>query len=333
MVPHLCVAKGKLLAWLCCSFIACNGLDFTKTISKDSTSDVCGRLQCYANNLPAGTRSILGIKVYDVTDGSVLLASVSGLPDCSADPATSLPMHLEVALKLGSHCDHGSFKCQLNYMNSEGEVDVEVSYIKPDQECNDPMRGWTLAFRGTARINQSVYDAYTTNQGNGQTVEPGCKQITSALPCTSHYGNNTILDNWSNVNQVAFIVYKNNTEVRRVVFDGRGTTNMNWFSQDRIETASWTDLKTETANVFSIDGWTYEKEFHHLRRRFFMNHAYDGCPGDFGWFVVLDKGTFSDCPWEDYPVYPVFKYSTGDRYTNWTIGNVDVADVFAVFVR
>ncbi|CAL1535286.1 unnamed protein product [Lymnaea stagnalis] len=308
------------------------GLEFKITISKGT---VCSRLQCYVNTLPEDARSILAIKIYDVTDGNVLLASLSGASLDAGEPATSPPMKLELAVTQRSNCDRGSFKCQLNYVKSDGEIDVEVVFIKADSSSGDPMKGWTLAFRGTATINKSVHYAYTNKQARDLSVEPGCKQVTSALPCTNHYRNDQVLDNWANINEVAFIVYKNNIEVRRVVFDGKGTTNLNWFSRDRIKTSSWTDLKTESANYFSIAGLLH-KHFSGVNRwsrRFFMNHVLSLCTGDSGWFVAIDIETRAGCPWETYPAFPVFKYSRGDRYTNWSNGDFDVADVIAVFVR
>ncbi|CAL1535287.1 unnamed protein product [Lymnaea stagnalis] len=304
------------------------------SMSKNPESDVCGKLQCYIKKLPEGVRSILAIKIYDVTDdGSILLATVTGISVRAGESVMSPLTKLELALTQRSHCDRGSFKFQLNYVNGEGDLDVEVILVNADSPPDDPMKGWTLAFRGTANTNKSVYYAYTTKQASDLSVEPGCKQVTSALPCTNHYRNDQVLDNWANINEVAFIVYKNNIEVRRVVFDGKGTTNLNWFSRDRIKTSSWTDLKTESANYFSIDGYLNNFEKTYCNRRFFINHVFDSCPGDSGWFVAIDDKTLVCCPWEAYPAFPVFKYSRGDRYTNWSNGDFDVADVIAVFVR
>nr|KAG5692377.1 hypothetical protein BaRGS_007990 [Batillaria attramentaria] len=42
-----------------------------------------------------------------------------------------------------------------------------------------------------------------------------------------------------------------------VEFNGRGSNYMNWFSRDRIISSSWTDLRTQPQNYFSIEGTIY----------------------------------------------------------------------------
>ncbi|XP_059149496.1 uncharacterized protein LOC131936502 [Physella acuta] len=205
-------------------------------------------------------------------------------------------------------------------------------YVKSVQnECLNPdknmKREWRLAFRGTAGVGKSVYLAYKDGVGIPAEVEEGCKQVAAPLPCTNHYRNNAVMDNWSGISEVAFAVYKNNVKVKQVIFDGRATNYMSWFDRARIQDSSWIDLRTTGANVFSIVG--IENGSH--RRRMYMNHVHNACHGDYGWFAAIDN-THGGCPWENNLAFPVFKYSTLDRVTNW-ISNVDTADFIAIFVR
>ncbi|KAK0064461.1 hypothetical protein Bpfe_006120 [Biomphalaria pfeifferi] len=191
--------------------------------------------------------------------------------------------------------------------------------------CGD--QEWKLAFRGTAGVRQSVLTAYKDSTFGSKPVESGCKQVGQNLPCASHYRNNDILDNWSGVSEVAFVIYKNNVKVKQVIFDGSGTNYLNWFDKARVKDSSWIDMKTSSANYFSIDGHQDPV----LRRTFFMSQAYGTCPNDVGWFVAVDSN--GGCPWEQNSGIPMLKYSTSDSKMNWNAATIGQADYFAVLVR
>ncbi|XP_005096204.1 uncharacterized protein LOC101863664 [Aplysia californica] len=185
-------------------------------------------------------------------------------------------------------------------------------------------REWRLVFRGTPAINQSVWHAFTTHQTIK--VEPGCKQIFSQEPCQHHYRNNDVMDHWANFEQVAFVIYKGGVRVAHVIFDGTGTNYQNWCDSKRIVSSSWTDIKKNGKNFFSVHGDDS------LQRRFFMNHQYGGCPSDAGWFVAVDRKNVP-CAWEKNSGFPMFLYAKKDVMTNWTTGDVERADFIAVFVK
>ncbi|XP_059149545.1 uncharacterized protein LOC131936529 isoform X2 [Physella acuta] len=192
-----------------------------------------------------------------------------------------------------------------------------------------PMTGWTLAFRGTAYIGKSVYDAYTDGTGIPSEVEPGCKQVIDPLPCNNHYRNSEVFDNWGIVEEVAFVVYSNYQKVKEIIFDSTSTTYMNWFDKSKVKFSTWTRIKTDATNFFRILG------DNQLSRRFFINRVYSfsGCPEDRGWFVVVDKVETGACKWEKADKLPVFKYSRPDGPENWNTGDVANADMFAIFVK
>ncbi|XP_055889771.1 uncharacterized protein LOC106072155 isoform X1 [Biomphalaria glabrata] len=191
--------------------------------------------------------------------------------------------------------------------------------------CGD--QEWKLAFRGTAGVRQSVLTAYKDSTFGSKPVESGCKQVGQNLPCANHYRNNDILDNWSGVSEVALVIYKNNVKVKQVIFDGSGTNYINWFDKARVKDSSWIDMKTSSANYFSIDGHQDPT----LRRTFFMSQAYGTCPNDVGWFVAVDSN--GGCPWEQNSGIPMLKYSTSDSKMNWNAPTIGQADYFAVLVR
>eukprot|EP00058_Branchiostoma_floridae_P004373 XP_002589861.1 hypothetical protein BRAFLDRAFT_100697 [Branchiostoma floridae] len=122
--------------------------------------------------------------------------------------------------------------------------------------------------------------------------------------------------------------YRQGTEVRELIFDGRDTTKVSWFSHERLISSPWTDLKTETNNIFSIIG---DSTYH---RSFFINRNYGGCEKDAGWLVVPDGGTA--CGWEtrDKRV-PHILFSRASTHVNWTTGGDDVgtADVMVVSIK
>uniref|UniRef100_A0A2C9L651 Uncharacterized protein n=1 Tax=Biomphalaria glabrata TaxID=6526 RepID=A0A2C9L651_BIOGL len=147
------------------------------------------------------------------------------------------------------------------------------------------------------------------------------------LPCANHYRNSLILDSWNGITEVALAVYKNNVRVRHVIFNATDSTNLNWMAKERVLTSSWTDLKTQKFNFFSILG-----DQDRVQRYFFINSYYIDCPYDYGWFVAIDNEN-GPCTWEKNAAFPALKYAVADTMQNWNGANVAYADYFAVLVR
>ncbi|XP_059165105.1 uncharacterized protein LOC131947798 [Physella acuta] len=173
------------------------------------------------------------------------------------------------------------------------------------------------------QISQSVN---SNAQQISQSVDRFMK-VGSIAPCSNHYRNNAVINNWRGISEVAFAIYKNHKKVKQVIFDGSGSTYMNWFHKNRVKDSSWLDLKTSGSNHFSLVGHQ-EGQF---RRTMFMNVRYGGCPNDVGWFVAIDN-THGYCPWEHNLALPVFKYSYTDTASNWNSATT-TADYIAIFVR
>ncbi|XP_035828468.1 uncharacterized protein LOC118478619 [Aplysia californica] len=124
-------------------------------------------------------------------------------------------------------------------------------------------------------------------------VYPGvtCVQSNPTLDCNIHARFGEVLDHWLNIEEVALVLYSGGWDVKFVVLDGRGSNFVNWLSPDRVLRSSWSDLKTEAKNFFSIVGDAVNY------RHFFLNSIYGGCDVDEGWLVTVDQ-PHPNCEWE-----------------------------------
>ena len=98
--------------------------------------------------------------------------------------------------------------------------------------------------------------------------------------------------------------------MKELKFDAKGSDKLNWFSLSRLSQSSWTDMKTQPNNVFSIRGDPGNG------RHFFINSVYAGCSKDVGWMVITVP---PDCDWEKRlrPRENVILYSKLSGLTNW----------------
>ncbi|GFS16307.1 hypothetical protein ElyMa_003210600 [Elysia marginata] len=217
--------------------------------------------------------------------------------------------------------------------------DFRTSYsggaLVPADEFFDALgtgkKEWRLVFRGTAENNVAVYPAYLYGTGIPPEVEAGCKQMEANLPCINHYRNKIAMENWTNVDEVLFGVYVKGQMVKRVLFNARDSDYINWFDASRIITSSWTDLKTLSHNIFSISGNPHPG----YTRRFHMNHNYQGCPVDAGWFSAFDLKN-DGCNYEPTVArvaFPYFRFAPGTTVSRWASPDSGKADAFGVFLK
>ena len=99
--------------------------------------------------------------------------------------------------------------------------------------------------------------------------------------------------------------------MQELKFNAKGSNKLNWFSLSRLTQSSWTDMKTQPNNYFSIHGDPRNG------RHFFINSVYGGCPNDAGWMVITVRAP--DCDWEKRfrPRENVILYSKLSGLTNW----------------
>ena len=90
-------------------------------------------------------------------------------------------------------------------------------------------------------------------------------------------------------------------------FNARGTTNLDWFSQNNLLQSPWTDLKS-AANIkpFLING-------HYGERSFEITASYGGCGNDVGWFVIGGP----HCDWERFHPVPGILFSKKTHKITW----------------
>ena len=98
--------------------------------------------------------------------------------------------------------------------------------------------------------------------------------------------------------------------MKELKFNAKGSNKLNWFSLSRLIQSSWTDMKTQPNNFFSIHGDPRNG------RHFFINSVYDICPKDAGWMVITVP---QNCDWEKRfrPRQNVILYSKLSGLTNW----------------
>ena len=149
----------------------------------------------------------------------------------------------------------------------------------------------------------------------------------------SFFRNNDVFNNWDDrIEEVAFAVYSSGQMVAHILFEGIGTDSMNWFTESRIISSSWTDIKDYSKNYFSIGGDTNTVNGP-IARRFFINSVYNSCPSDRGWFMVVDQRE-DPCPMFQKSNYPTFFYSKNNLIATWgDPTTIEEADVMAFFVK
>lgn len=107
------------------------------------------------------------------------------------------------------------------------------------------------------------------------------------------------------------MLYKNRREVIQLKFNGKESTNTNWYTMSRLVESPWTDISTEPKNLFSIKGTCHPKQC----RSFIINRNYGGCDKDAGWLTM----TTNTCAWEKRFPFASIIYSNVGTNTNWNI--------------
>lgn len=187
---------------------------------------------------------------------------------------------------------------------------------------------WRLAFRGTPYIDVRVFPAFMHGTGIPVEVEQGCKQFNRSLPCTNHYRDTEVFDNWAGVDEVLFGIFKDDQMVHRIIFNGKGSSYSTWFTEGRVIDSSWGDLTTKSHLFFSITG-DFSATTH---RRFYVSYDHDnGCNGFRGWFLAGD--TTVGCPVENTVSSPTFFYATGTTFTVWPSSTTGQADAIGIFIK
>ncbi|KAM7430353.1 Saccharopine dehydrogenase [Porites harrisoni] len=273
---------------------------------------------------------------------TMLVLIVSGIVLCMADPSYSNACNCHCAhtyycastddcskALYGSKANPG-FSCKDINTNNGKQNGIYWIRLTDDEKpfpvyCDMAAGGWTMAFKAVSGVNKNVYSTYTSDQTSSE-------KVFAALEVTNrhfnHYKNRIVLK-WqdSGPTEARVVLYKGGKVMKELKFDAKGSDKLNWFSLSRLTQSSWTDMKTQPNNFFSIRGDPGNG------RHFFINSVYAGCPKDAGWMVITVP---PDCDWEKRfrPGKNVILYSKLSGLTNWNqYGNVEEADVLAVYLR
>ncbi|RUS88870.1 hypothetical protein EGW08_003309, partial [Elysia chlorotica] len=214
-----------------------------------------------------------------------------------------------------------------------GLLPIVLASHGPSSEYFDVLgtgrREWRLAFRGSAGVGTSVFQAYVHGTNCPRSLPVYCTSLNYHPQCYNHYRNSEALDNWgkANVREVLLAVVAGGKLAKVIRFNGQGTNYLNWFSQEKYLDSSWGDIGSVHKNFFSIEGDA------HIYRRFFINKNYGGCDNDAGWLVVVDT-PLPPCPWErKLGAFPQFLYAAGHTVENYSKGKVKSADAILIFLR
>ena len=116
--------------------------------------------------------------------------------------------------------------------------------------------------------------------------------------------------------QAKVVLYTGAASQKELLFNAVGTDKLNWFSVDKLVSSSWTDIKSERRNYFSIQGGCSGGNC----RSFFINRNYGGCGVDAGWLVTASVW----CSWETNADHTKrVLYSKLSTYTNWNVKSKD----------
>ena len=183
---------------------------------------------------------------------------------------------------------------------------------------------WNMVFRATSGNGHNTHKAWMFGNGTSA-IKPNDMERS----CGPHY-RSPLIKIWDflDIRKVKLAFFEHAKEVAYVIFDGRNSDKMNWFSKDRILFSSWCDLHPDLDyNYFSIPGDQYHG------RTFFINFDYNGCDNDRGHVVTTETISRKGCPWDKQPVYPQFLYSKINHADHWNMNRFGRADYMAVYIE
>ncbi|XP_052072341.1 uncharacterized protein LOC127710496 [Mytilus californianus] len=221
---------------------------------------------------------------------------------------------------------------------------------KPDEDCvkeckNNFSKGcaekipgciktcahWTTVFVACPGNGKSIWDAWKDNVG--VSFDSSGVYLDADTCKTSHQSDPNI-NKWQSgsIDQVRLRLWKKDSIVVEMTFNGTNTDKFNWFAPSRLLASTYQDMMDVNANFsfFKAKGYAGTN----INRRFYINKSnYKGCAADAGWMFVKDVGT-SHCLYDKYKKYPYFLYATNNHSGVWqTNGDYDMADMMSIEVH
>lgn len=206
-----------------------------------------------------------------------------------------------------------------NYLNGAQKADkMTITGVQYE--------GWVMAFKlGSNAEQMDLYQKFTS--GGDMNVDDA--KAKDPKDPSKHYRSH-VLDTFMKLNaagRVKIEIYKAEKVVKQITFRSNAgdAKEMKWFSVDNVISSSWAGIKKGmTSNFFSVVGDDGAK------RRFFIQHNYDGCGVDSGWLVAKGKPN-GPCPWENDPADPApfIYYSPTDNNAKWQDNDKAIANNMA----
>jgi len=125
------------------------------------------------------------------------------------------------------------------------------------------------------------------------------------------------------IDMVKVAIYNNGIEKANIIFNATGADKNSWFTNDRIISSTYTDIKSTAKDMMSMAGSA------NLGREFYISgqtSATDSCDS-FGWMMISTKGT---CAFDSADKKPTFYYAPGTTQAHWGFTNPLTGDVFAI---
>ncbi|XP_048766133.2 uncharacterized protein LOC125673562 [Ostrea edulis] len=194
---------------------------------------------------------------------------------------------------------------------------------------------WTVVFKAQSLTGISPFEIYNSkgirNEIRGSYPE-SCAALAKVPGCFTPYRTG-LIDEWEklDVQQVRFLIIINSDTCtkREVIFDGRLSTNTNWFTKERVLSSTWTDLTAnQTYNLFSFNGIQDVR----VNRHWSISHNFGGCPNDRAWFTTSFYPP-TGCRFDKRKsAMPNFVVCPGTKMCNMQRESIN-ADAFAIMIK
>lgn len=180
-------------------------------------------------------------------------------------------------------------------------------------------KDWIPIFVVFSGNGKSVGEAWISGKETGS-IQADLTNANRSLHLRSH-----LIDLWSkhNISKIKIELNRNGCMVAWMIFDGKGTTNEDWFRIDKLLASSFDGIKNNT-----------EFSRFKLRVSSVASFAIYGpsltCDADYDWFVVQDVE--GGCPWSQQDKYPFIMYTKNGTPRNFNT-DARLADYMVVHVR
>jgi hypothetical protein len=181
---------------------------------------------------------------------------------------------------------------------------------------------WMLFLKGVSGApGPDLYQLWHSPQTINTNV-PAASRLTNEF--NGHYKPD-YSNHWKDycIDMVKVAIYNNGVPKAEIVFNATGADKNSWFTNDRIISSTYTDIKSTSKDVMSMQGSAT------LGREFYISghtSATDQCDS-FGWMMISTK---TGCSFEAADKKPSFYYAPGTTQAHWGFTNPLKGDVFAI---